>query len=79
MSQTMNNNRWIEWNWTPEKPYPETLDTLVYIKCLSDGYVEGDFSYPSPVSEWLCDSIVGEGKNIWEPHHHGSITHYRLA
>lgn len=23
---------WIEWKWTPEKPYPETLETLVDVK-----------------------------------------------
>lgn len=23
---------WIKWNWTPEKPYPETLDTDVFVK-----------------------------------------------
>lgn len=70
-----NNNKWIEWNWTPEKPYPETLETLVYIKCLSDGYVEGDGYYPSEVVYW-CNE---DDKDIWEPNHFGSITHYRLA
>lgn len=23
---------WIKWEWTPEKPYPETLETMVYVK-----------------------------------------------
>jgi len=23
---------WIEWKWTPEKPYPETLETEVYVE-----------------------------------------------
>lgn len=23
---------WIEWKWTPEKPYPETLETRVLVK-----------------------------------------------
>ena len=31
-----NNDGWIEWTWTEEKPYPETLDTVVYVK-FSDG------------------------------------------
>lgn len=70
-----NNNEWIEWNWTPEKRYPETLETLVYIKCLSDGYEE-DYRYdPAEIGYW-CDE---GGVDIWEPNHFGSITHYRLA
>lgn len=31
-------NNWIEWKWTPEKPYPETLETEVYVK-YNDGAV----------------------------------------
>lgn len=23
---------WIKWNWTPEKPYPETLETNVFVR-----------------------------------------------
>ena len=68
-------DEWIEWVWSEEKPYPETLDTLVRIKCLSDGYEETD-NYPADaVSFWMKERLG----NIWEPHHHGSITHYRLA
>lgn len=66
---------WIEWKWTPEKPYPETWETLVYIKCLSDGYEETYEYDPDVVSYWM--SV--DNKNIWEPNHYGSITHYRLA
>lgn len=31
-----NNDGWTEWKWTSEKPYPETLDTEVFVK-FSDG------------------------------------------
>lgn len=26
-----NNDGWIEWTWTEEKPYPETLETEVVV------------------------------------------------
>jgi len=32
-----NNDGWIEWTWTEEKPYPESLDTKVEVK-LKCGY-----------------------------------------
>lgn len=28
----MTDNNWIEWKWTPENPYPETLETEVYVR-----------------------------------------------
>lgn len=65
---------WIEWHWTPEKPYPETWDTLVRIKCKSDGYEETESYEPSAVSYW-----GDPHDNIWEPESFGSITHYKLA
>lgn len=56
---------WIEWKWTEEKPYPETLETKVYVKC-HDGYDECKKKFPSsPVGEWHWDI--------------DDITHYKLA
>lgn len=34
----MSNNGWIEWVYSPEKQYPETLDTKVLVK-FRDGEV----------------------------------------
>lgn len=70
------NDGWIEWVWSEEKPYPETLETLVYIKCLSDGYEETYEYDPDTVKFWQDATL---GKNVWEPNHYGSITHYKLA
>lgn len=30
-------SEWIEWKWTEEKPYPETLETEVYVKYRDGG------------------------------------------
>lgn len=75
MSQTMNNNEWIEWNWTQEKPYPETLETLVYTKH-NDGNVFSDDGEAEKVG-WWHESIIEESS--WNQSLGGSITHYRLA
>lgn len=66
-------NKWIEWVWTAENPYPETLDTMVRIKC-NDGYKETKDYNPCPIRYWISGY-----KDIWEPDHFGSITHYKLA
>jgi len=42
-----NNDGWIEWTWTEEKPYPETLDTIVEV--LTKG---GYKSYKDTVGWW---------------------------
>lgn len=60
----MNNNEWIEWNWTPENPYPDDK-CKVYIRH-DDGW------------ESSCSAHVGGWK--WDLDEDGSIvTHYRLA
>lgn len=58
---------WIEWKWTPEKPYPETLETEVVFKFTDDpdGYT-GKGCVPVKV-----------GKLIWKDS--GRISHYRIA
>lgn len=59
-----NNNKWIEWNWTPEKPYPDD-ECKVYIRH-NDGWESSNCDYPR---RWK-----------WDLDTDGSIvTHYRLA
>jgi len=48
---TANNDGWIEWTWTDEKPYPETLETTVYVK-FRDGT---DTTYHTDTVEWWSD------------------------
>lgn len=66
-------NDWIEWHWTPEKPYPETLDTKVVVmfadgsNCISQGAAPEDVSY------WYeCDAFDKSRSKYY-------ITHYKLA
>lgn len=42
---------WIEWNWTPEKPYPDTESEAVKVLIMK----EGEAGYA-----WLCKSIFNE-------------------
>lgn len=47
-------SNWVGWKWTEEKPYPETLDTMVYVRFRAGGdglglvlslyHVDRDFS-----------------------------------
>lgn len=46
----MNNNGWIEWVYSPEKMYPETLDTKVLVS-FRDGR-EDTSSDPQTVRFW---------------------------
>ena len=61
-----NNDGWIEWTWTEEKPYPETLDTKVDIK-YANGEVElyetVGMSH-STTNEWSSWFPVGDGGDI---------------
>lgn len=41
-------SEWIEWTYTTEKPYPETLDTLVHVR-----FLNGDENVRAkPVEYW---------------------------
>lgn len=66
-----NNNDWIEWKWTPEKPYPETLETKVFTKHVG-GFIFDEEGEQETVAWWHDDVL--ELSN-WYDH----ITHYRLA
>lgn len=68
-------NEWIEWKWTPEKPYPETLDTMVYTRH-DDGHVFDGGSEQESVGWWHEDEAA---ESSWNPEVLGSITHYKLA
>jgi len=50
-----NNDGWIEWNWTEEKPYPETLETLVEVR-FGDG---GEFE-SCEVGYWWDENGLGD-------------------
>lgn len=44
----MQSSEWIEWKWSPEKTYPETLETEVWVK-----YRDGMVSHiPDKVAFW---------------------------
>jgi hypothetical protein len=56
---------WIEWKWTEENPYPETLETEVFVR-LSSGY---EMNHSNSVELWEWDVVDNST----------DITHYRLA
>lgn len=65
-------NDWIEWKWTPEKPYPETLETKIHVR-----FDDGDELGPFSVFMWY-DKL-----DDWNNYHPDSewpmVTHYRIA
>lgn len=52
-------NEWIEWKWTPERPYPETLGTYVSVRTRCTDWD----SYPQSVEWWGGESNQGN----WHP------------
>lgn len=48
-------NDWIEWKWSPEKTYPWTLTTEVFVK-LRNGDVHDKIALP--VSHWYSDTTA---------------------
>lgn len=71
-------SEWIEWTWTEEKPYPETLETVVHVK-FGDGWNSVDYGSADTVMFWW------DGYNCFKPSaselhdERSGITHYRLA
>lgn len=61
-------SEWIEWKWTEEKPYPETLETEIQVKW-NDG---DDDDMTWKVVQWENEFKQDTMQRIW-------ITHYRLA
>lgn len=70
----MKNSEWIEWNWTEEKPYPETLETRVDIQ-----FRDGAVGINTLVRTWFNeqDEVLNHFKNYGDGT--DDITHYRLA
>lgn len=68
------NNDWIEWKWTPEKPYPEELGTEVFVKYADGAGVDwGSLT----VSFWYSKT---HRNNNWHPcNGDASIVAYKLA
>ena len=59
------NNDWIEWKWTPEKPYPAHDTQNVYVR-----FINGDeCNYGAEVQDWNWEIKDG----------YSDITHYKLA
>lgn len=56
---TANNGGWIDWTWTKEKPYPESLETVVDVK-----FGDGEVYEGAKVEWWYCDCDLG---NAWLP------------
>lgn len=63
---------WIEWTWTEEKPYPETLDTLIFVRYGCGK--EDDIAYK-------VGQAIHKETNLFEPYDIKElmITHYKLA
>ena len=69
---TANNDGWIEWTWTEDKPYPETLDTRVDIK-----YANGDVGLYETVG--MSYSTTNEWSNWFPCGDSGDIVAYRVV
>ena len=70
----MTSDGWIEWTWTEEKPYPETLDTVVIVK-----YADGSEGNPWKVKFWH-DAEMLETSNWYNADNSpASIVAYKVA
>lgn len=72
---------WIEWRWTPEKPYPETLETEVYVAFTDEVFtddvrVDHDKN-KLPVSFWYGEGTPSTSN--WFPGSYASISHYKVV
>ena len=66
-------NDWIEWVYTPEKPYPETYDTVVEVK-LRNGLV-----VPDNTVEWWGARCKSKDASSWyQPGNRADIIAYRV-
>lgn len=68
---------WIEWHWTPEKPYPETLETEVFVAFTDNDIRVIHDKEPLPVSFWFGEGTPSTSN--WVAGSYASITHYKLA
>lgn len=68
----MSDNEWIKWEWTEEKPYPETLDTVIEVM-FTDGATDKD-----TVAFWHDDGYE-DNFNCEEAGYLNPITHYRIT
>lgn len=61
----INNDGWIEWTWTEDKPYPETLDTVVDVK-FRDGTCRTDRVawWYDPNVKYSSWHLVGDTEDI---------------
>lgn len=66
-------NPWIKWTWTKEKPYPETLDTMVDVLFYGDTEIYENFRV-EVWSEYALDNF-----NPHEASGRQLISHYRIS
>ncbi len=69
-------SEWIDWKWSAEKPYPETLGTKVYIKT-GDGFDDTACSKPLSVGYWHDDG--GEQSNWYQCAGPNDIVAYKVV
>lgn len=70
-------SNWIEWKWSPEKTYPETLETEVVVK-----YRDGLEGGANPVSHWYSDTTAMSSwfnTHATDDPHGDDIVAYKLA
>jgi len=65
-------NEWIEWKWTPEKTYPETLETKIDVK-----FDDGDQINNMKCFMWYDEK--DNRSNFFHDSDWPKVTHYRLA
>jgi len=69
-----NNDGWIEWIWTEEKPYPETLDTKVVVM-FRDGTCA---THHTDTVQWWYSGVI-EANNWYNSGDSSDIIAYRVV
>lgn len=62
---------WIEWKWTPEKPYPESLGTEVYVK-FKDGLEASSLVY-------MLHNSKNEDSNWYDHNDDDTVIAYKVV
>lgn len=71
---------WIDWEWTEEKPYPETLGTLVWAE-FGDGWSDYDEEGATPKTVgWWGGDESDQTQSSWFPSDDGlTIVAYKVV
>lgn len=64
---------WTLWNYTDDKPYPETMTTIIDVR-----FSDGDEWHYAPVKTWWSDKTI---ENLYKPIEGSpdNVTHYRIS